>query len=158
MRTVYKDDTAALQEELAEYEDNTEMTEKERKALREWVHAGNSVHDNGSMACTEYGTPCDFLDVYRYEEGIRSDLEKLSKMEQENYLARLRGTDTIDNLRRALDRMRLCTAVYERVLRKNGLLEKAVLMIEDVEKETSENTWELEKWLEAHPEEELPFE
>lgn len=78
---------------------NIQKWQQRSGALHEWVLEGYSVHENGSMASTESGEPCDFLDVYRYEEELRQDLKKLSTREQENYLARLRNEDTIDNLR-----------------------------------------------------------
>src|SRR5699024_12501293 len=64
-------DLQLLKQELREYEKVTPMTEEEREALHEWVAAGNSVHENGSMASYESGRPVDFLDVYREEEEIR---------------------------------------------------------------------------------------
>lgn len=89
---------AFLLEELLEYEKATKMTGAERAALHEWVSDGNSVHENGSMGCYEGGRPIDFLDDYRYHEEIRTELEKLAPKEQADYLARLRGEDTIPNL------------------------------------------------------------
>jgi hypothetical protein len=63
-----------LKQELKEYEKIIPMTEEERTALHEWVAAGNSVHENGSMASYEGGRPMDFLDVYREEEEIQRAL------------------------------------------------------------------------------------
>jgi hypothetical protein len=153
-----KEKTVALWDELIEYEKNTKMTGEERKVLREWVLDGNSVHDNGSMSSTEHGIPSDFLDVYRYEEEIRHDLEKLSEQEQKNYLARLQGTDTIDNLREDLDDLHLRSLIYEYVLRDNGLLEVAEFKIKQAKSETKERNQQFREWRSSHPEEELPFE
>lgn len=157
MGTEWKEKTAHLWNELIEYEKNTEMTEEEQKALREWVQAGNSVHDNSSMACTGSGEPSDFLDVYRYEEEIRRDLEKLSPREQTNYLARLRGEDTMDNLREDLNSLQFQTSIYEQVLRENGLFNAAKLKIKQAKKEAEESARQFKEWRSAHPEEELPF-
>ena len=73
-----KEKTQLLKQELREYEKTTPMTEEEKEALHEWVAAGNSVHENGSMASYEGGRPVDFLDVYREEEEIRRALDSMS--------------------------------------------------------------------------------
>lgn len=135
MGTVCIKKATYLMNELIEYEKNTKMTDKECSALREWVTAGNSVHENGSMACTESGVPSDFLAVYRYEEEIRRDLEKLSPKEQENYLARIQGTDTIDNLREDLNKLFFKAHIYEKVFRSYGLLSEAESKIKQAEEE-----------------------
>ncbi len=46
---------AMLDEELKEYLKETKMTVRERKALREWVAACHSVHENNAMAVCEGG-------------------------------------------------------------------------------------------------------
>lgn len=61
MDPVCKEKAAFLWNELIEYKKNTEMTDDERKILREWVLDGNSVHSNGSMSYTENGVPSDSL-------------------------------------------------------------------------------------------------
>ena len=48
-----------LKQELKEYEKTTAMTDEERSVLHEWVRAGNSVHENASMAVYEGGRPMD---------------------------------------------------------------------------------------------------
>lgn len=116
----------SLWEELLEYENHTQMTEQERQALHEWVHDGNSVYENGSMGTDEAGRPLAFLDVYRYEKEIRDTLEKLDPKSRENYLARLRGEDTIDNLREDLQELNLRMDAFERILRKYDLLQEAL--------------------------------
>ena len=84
-----------LEKELIEYEKVTAMTADEQSALRAWVAAGNSVHEKTSMGVDEKGEPLDFLDVYRMEEEIRQDLEKLSPAEQDKYIARLKEEYTV---------------------------------------------------------------
>lgn len=116
----------SLWEELLEYENHTQMTEQERQALHEWVHDGNSVYENGSMGTDEAGRPLALLDVYRYEKEIRDTLEKLDPKSRENYLARLRGEDTIDNLREDLQELNLRMDAFERILRKYDLLQEAL--------------------------------
>ena len=90
--------------EYHEYVKNTPMTDKEKEALWEWVMEGNSVHENPSMAVDEHSRPVDFLNDYRYQEEIYQQLEKLSGREKENYIARLRGEDTMDTLREDLQK------------------------------------------------------
>lgn len=157
MCTVDKENAAHLWDELMKYETITEMTDDERAALRKWVLDGNSVHDNGSMAYTECGVPCDFLDVYRYEKEIRSNLVKLSPREQENYLARLRGEDTIDNLREDLNKLFFKAGIYEQVLREHHLLEEANLRINAAEDKRLRLEQQFKEWRLANPNEELPF-
>jgi hypothetical protein len=120
-RKRYTDDTGwmnHLMEELREYELRTPMSEEERIALHEWVSKGNSVHENSSLAEYENGEPVDFLEDYRYDMGIRKELAQLDERARENYIARLQGRDTIDNLREDLEnadlRLRACSAVLER--------------------------------------------
>lgn len=152
-----KENAVHLWDELIKYEKTTEMTDDERAALREWVLDGNSVHDNAAMACNEHGEPCDFLDIYRYEEGIRRDLAKLSPREQENYLARLRGEDTMDNLREDRDRLLFKARIYEQVLREHHLLGEADLRMQAAEEKQLMLEELLERWRQAHPDEKLPF-
>jgi len=76
-----------LEEELREYEMCTLMTLPERNALRKWVRAGNSVHDNPSGA--QYGGiggPIDFLDDYRNIAEFEEFFEAMSHEEQESFL------------------------------------------------------------------------
>ena len=72
---------ALLDEELKEYLKETKMTPKERKALREWVTTGHSVHENNAMAVCEGGYPIDFLDIYREEEELRQATKDMSPEE-----------------------------------------------------------------------------
>lgn len=114
-----------LKKELKEYEAETFMTEDERSALHEWVNAGNSVHENGSMASYEGGRPMDFLDVYRDEEEIRKTLDRLEGKEREKYLRGLRGEKNAEDLSEELHNRSFICDVYEYVLRKHGLLSEA---------------------------------
>lgn len=157
MGTGSKANAVYLWNELIEYEKNAEMTEEERTALHEWVLDGYRVHENGSMACTESGTPCDFLDVYRYEEEIRHDLKKLPPREQENYLARLRGEDTIDNLQKDFNALFFKAEIYEQVLRSHGLPEEAMCKMKRAEEKSQKRSKQFDEWRAAHPEAELPF-
>ena len=82
------------------------------------------------MGTDETGRPLAFLDVYRYEKEIRDTLEKLDAKGRENYLARLRGEDTIGNLREDLQETHFRLDACERILRKHGLLQEALELME----------------------------
>lgn len=125
MNSIIDDKTSFCWDELRKYEKATEMTEKEKTALHEWVAAGNSVHENGSMGCYENGQPLDFLDVFRYEEEIRQTLEHLTPQEKENYIARLRGVDTVETLMEDIAELSFKTEAYRRILQRHGLLSEA---------------------------------
>jgi vacuolar-type H+-ATPase subunit I/STV1 len=153
MNTISKEQAAYLRNELMEYEEATEMTNEECKALHEWVADGNSVHDNGSLACNEGGSPCDFLDVYRYEEEIRKDLERLTPREQENYLARLHGEDTIDQLREDLSVLSFKADSYYKVLQKHSLVQEAEELIQKTKAESKS----FSEWLATQSMDALPF-
>ena len=120
-----------LQDELNTYEKTTQMTETERNALHEWVAAGNSVHENTCNAEDGHGNYMDFLDIYREEQDIRDTLSSMNTEEQEEYLAKLRGEDTIKSLKKRLDELLYKTDVYEKVLKKYDLVEEAEALIEE---------------------------
>lgn len=111
--------------EYNDYVEHTSMTEEEKESLWDWVKDGNSVHENPSMAVNEHGRPVDYLDDYRYYEEIRQQLESLTGKDKENYLARLRGEDTLDTLREDLQTACYERDVYYKVLSKHGLLQEA---------------------------------
>ena len=84
--TIEQEYQNALNEELKEYLKETKMTARERKALREWVAAGHSVHENNAMAVSEGGYPIDFLDIYREEEELRQATKGLSPEDARKYM------------------------------------------------------------------------
>ena len=127
-----------LWKELEEYEKETPMTDEERSALHDWVKAGNSVHNNGSMFSSEGGYPMDFLDVYREEEYIRKTLDSLEGKEKEKYLRKLRGEENIDDIRERADRYWFVIGVYEYVLRRHGLIDEAEAELKDAERRSAE--------------------
>ena len=120
-----------LEKELIEYEKVTVMTADEQSALRAWVAAGNSVHENTSMGVDEKGEPLDFLDVYRMEEEIRQDLEKLSPTEKDKYIARLKGEYTVEILLEDIQALHFKLNAYERILKKHHLLDEAEKLMDD---------------------------
>ena len=63
---------AALRKELKEYHGKMGfLTEDEKKGLREWVAAGNSVNSNPDMLCYESGWPMDFINGCRVSNEMR---------------------------------------------------------------------------------------
>lgn len=137
-----------LKQELKEYEKTTPMTEEERSALREWVKAGNSVHENGACACYEGGWPMDFLDVYREEEETRRALASMTYEQGSRYLLEKYGIDrdtrpepepTYKELRKKASRLYRTCMLYWEVLIANDLREKA------------------SEYVREHIDEELPF-
>ena len=74
--------------ELEDYEETVPMTPYERRLLRKWVAAGNSVHESpGSRYFCLKIFPCkDFLEIYRMDREIRAAVKGMSKAEKEAYL------------------------------------------------------------------------
>ena len=75
--------------ELERYEQTVPMTPAEKRALRKWVAAGNSVSENpGSRYVCSDGCypPMDFLAVYRLDKELDKALKGKSKTEKEHYL------------------------------------------------------------------------
>lgn len=132
---INKEKRRFLKQELKGYEKITPMTEEERSALHEWVAAGNSVHENGSMASYEGGRPVDFLDVYREEEEIRRVLGSMSYEEGSRYLLEEYGIDrdgvmtpgppTYEELKRKANRLYRTCFLYWEFLVANDLREEA---------------------------------
>lgn len=121
-----KDEQLLLIEELNEYEKYTELSDSEKEDLHKWVSAGNSVHENGCQAVDDHGDYLDFIEVYREEQYISDRLSTMNEEEQEDFVAELRGEDTIRTLRRKYNDICFRKNVYEYVLRKHHLLDEAV--------------------------------
>lgn len=102
------------------------MTEEERKVLHEWVSAGYSVHENGSMVTYEGGRPVDFPDVCREEEEIRRTLDAMTYEEGSKYLLEEYGIDrdgvmtpkppTYEELKKKANRLYRTCLLYREVL------------------------------------------
>lgn len=132
---ISKEKRRFLKQELKEYEKTVSMTGEERAALHEWVAAGNSVHENGSMASYEGGRPMDFLDVYREEEEIRRALASMSYEEGSNYLLEEYGIDrdgvmtpkppAYEELKKKANRLYRTCFLYWEFLVANDLREEA---------------------------------
>ena len=119
------------EKELIEYEKVTTMTAEEQAALRTWVAEANRVHENASMGVDETGESLDFLEVYRMEEEIRQDLEKLSPTEKDTYIARLKGEYTVEILLEDIQELHFKLNAYERILKKHHLLDEAENLMDD---------------------------
>lgn len=138
---ISKEKRRFLKKELKEYEKTTPMTKEEREALHEWVAAGNSVHENGSMACYEGGWPMDFLDVYREEEEIRRATADMTYEEETRYLLEEYGIDrdglmepkppTYDELKKKANRLYRTCFLYWEVLIANDLRDEAYEYVRD---------------------------
>ena len=132
---ISKEKRQYLRKELKEYEKATPMTDEERTALREWVQAGNSVHENAAMAVYEGGRPLDFLDVYREDEEIRRALDSMSYEEGSKYLLEEYGIDrdgvmtpkppTYEELRKKANRLYRTCFLYWEFLVANDLRDEA---------------------------------
>lgn len=132
---ISKEKRRFLKQELKEYEKTISMTKEERTALHEWVAAGNSVHENGSMASYEGGRPMDFLDVYREEEEIRRALASMSDEERSKYLLEEYGIDrdgvktpkppAYEELKKKANRLYRTCFLYWEFLVANDLREEA---------------------------------
>lgn len=59
-----------LKQELRRYEEITSMTLPERKKLKAWVTAGNSVHANPWLYAYENGNEMDYMDAIRFENEL----------------------------------------------------------------------------------------
>lgn len=97
--------------------------------------AGNSVHENGSMASYEDGRLMDFLDVYREEEESRSALASMSYEEGSRYLLKEYGIDrdgvmtpkppAYEELKKKANRLYRICFLYWEFLVANDLREEA---------------------------------
>lgn len=83
--------------ELERYEQKVPMTPAEKRALRKWVAAGNSVSENpGSRYICSQGCepPMDFLAVYRFDRELDTILKGKSKLEKDHYLKEYFGYES----------------------------------------------------------------
>ena len=68
-----------LRIEMEEYELKIgELTPDERKELRKWVKAGNSVYDNPYCFSSEDGGPMDYIEAGRIAKDIERNLDDCS--------------------------------------------------------------------------------
>ncbi len=91
-----------LEAEYEEYVKKIPMTPNERRALREWVKAGNSVYDNPEGAWHDGGVPVEFLDTFRDAEYIREHIKGMSDEETHRFAMAYYGWDVEDGSDRSL--------------------------------------------------------
>ncbi|WP_026496924.1 hypothetical protein [Butyrivibrio sp. WCD3002] len=82
-----------LEEQYKDYIQNTPMTKKEQRAVREWVKDGHSVYENSSGGWYDGGVPIPFLEVYRDEEYIRIHTKDMSPDEARKFALSYYGWD-----------------------------------------------------------------
>jgi hypothetical protein len=138
-----------LLKELREYEISTPMNDDERSALHMWVEKGNSVHDNPYEAVYEGGIPMDFLDAYRDVEEQEREFREMSPEEQERFIRKYCGKETVDDLKQEICDLEFKLMMYERVLEEYKLLDQAKAEILDAQQRSLEFC--------ANMSEEVPF-
>ena len=74
-----------LERQYKEYLKIRPMSQKEQRAVREWVKNGHSVYENSAGAWQDGQIPVEFLDVYRDEEYIRSHTKGMSEAERRKF-------------------------------------------------------------------------
>ena len=79
-RHCVKEHKISLRNELKVYEPTiTNLTDKERFDLREWISGGNSVYDNPYHMTDDYGYPMDFIDAIRAAADLRDQFMRKSE-------------------------------------------------------------------------------
>lgn len=142
-----------LIEEFYRYESENQLTADERCELLAWVKEGNSVHENPSMAEDGHGNYVDFIKVFREEKEMHDTLDTMTPRERNNYLAKLRGEDTIDNLRETIDKLYFEISILEKVINKHKLQDE----VARYKHESAMASKKLEEYLKSDSCEELPF-
>lgn len=97
-----------LENQYKEYLNKRTMTQKEQRAVREWVKAGNSVYDNPDGAWLDGGVRAEYLDIYRDHEYIRQHTKGMSDEETHRFALAYYGWDddsklAIDNVENTCD-------------------------------------------------------
>ena len=82
-----------LERQYKEYLKIRPMSQKEQRAVREWVKNGHSVYENSAGAWQDGQIPVEFLDVYRDEEYIRSHTKGMSEAERRKFALSYYGWD-----------------------------------------------------------------
>lgn len=89
--------------ELERFEQTVPMTPAEKRALRKWVAAGNSVYKNpGSRYfCSDDCSPqMSFLDVYRLDRNFDQTLKGMPESEKEAYMKDYFGYESTKKISR----------------------------------------------------------
>ena len=128
-----------LWDEYQDYIAQKPMTAYERRLVRNWVKAGNSVY--GCTQSRYYGEsayPMEFLEVYRADREIDRDLQGKTPKEKEAYLKELKAEtpEPVNEHIRKLERELFHTWAF---IMSEGLYSDAM------------------EYLEEHKDEEIPF-
>ena len=75
-----------LKERLTRYESGMSMTKAERKALHQWVAAGNDPYSNGCFWYNEDGTEMDYMKAMRMDEAVYNSLNSMTEKEFDEFL------------------------------------------------------------------------
>ena len=92
-RSINKELQEMLEKQYKEYIKATPMTQKEQRALREWVKDGHSVYENASGVWADGQVPIEFLTVFRDEEYIRQNTKGMSAEETRQFALAYYGWD-----------------------------------------------------------------
>lgn len=145
-----------LWDEYQDYIAQKPMTAYERRLVRNWVKAGNSVYDcKQSRYYGESAYPMEFLEVYRGDREIDRDLQGKTPKEKEAYLKELLGytEETAEEkaLREAKEKTPESVSEHIRKLERELFHTWAFIMGEGLCSEAL-------AYLEDHKDEETPFE
>ena len=145
-----------LRDEYQDYIAQKPMTAYERRLVRNWVKAGNSVY--GCTQSRYYGEsayPMEFLEVYRSDREIDRELQGKTSREKEAYLKELLGfvEETAEEkaMRKAKAKTPAPVNDHIRKLERELFHTWAFIMQEGLCSEAME-------YLEDHKDEESPFE
>ena len=145
-----------LRDEYQDYIAQKPMTAYERRLVRNWVKAGNSVY--GCTQSRYYGEsayPMEFLEVYRSDREIDRELQGKTSREKEAYLKELLGFAEETAEEKAMRKAKAKTPApvndHIRKLERELFHTWAFIMQEGLCSEAME-------YLEDHKDEESPFE
>lgn len=145
---------------LQEYEERVSMTPYEKRALRKWVASGhNPLEHPGSRYICLAGAypPPDFLSVYRMDRELKQAMKGMTKAERTAYLQDYTGyeeePEEVQELRKLKDITPPFARDYIHRLERKDFYTREFL---------SHNSYprlaELNKYVEEHLDEPLPFE
>ena len=144
-----------LWDEYQDYIAQKPMTAYERRLVRNWVKAGNSVY--GCTQSRYYGEseyPMEFLEVYRADREIDRDLQGKTPKEKEAYLKELLGYEEEPAEEKELRKAKAETPEpvneHIRKLERELFHTWAFIMNEGLYSDAME-------YLEEHKDEEIPF-
>ncbi len=96
-RCIQPDLRDLLENEYKEYIRKTPMTQKEQRALREWVKSGHSVYENSYGAWHDGQVPVEFLAIYRDEEYICQQTKGMNDEDTRKFAMEYYGWDDTED-------------------------------------------------------------